>query len=190
ELFPGSKYKLKNENDVYQLIISNPKVEDTGKYTIEIGGVSSTAFLNVDEADPTYTFLKPLSKKIEGFTKHEVQLECTVSNSMAVVHWYRGDKKIEEGDKYETSKDLAGVCRLTIKYCEIEDGGEYSARIFKQEDKTTTKVVIVEYPYKFVKVLKSQQITEKDTITLLCELDDAGGEVTWLKNGEEIKPDK
>lgn len=30
------------------LVIYNPKVEDTGKYTIDIGGVSSTAFLNVD----------------------------------------------------------------------------------------------------------------------------------------------
>lgn len=48
ELFPSSKYKFKNEEDCYQLIILNPKVEDTGKYTIEISGVSSTAFLNVE----------------------------------------------------------------------------------------------------------------------------------------------
>lgn len=48
ELFVGSKYKIKNENDTYQLIIMAPKVEDAGKYTIEIAGVSSTAFLNVD----------------------------------------------------------------------------------------------------------------------------------------------
>lgn len=47
-----------------------------------------------------------------------------------------------------------------------------------------------EYPYKFVKVLKSQQCTEKDTITLLCELDDANGDVKWTKNGQEIKPEK
>jgi hypothetical protein len=47
-----------------------------------------------------------------------------------------------------------------------------------------------EYPYKFVKVLKSQQIVEKEQITLLCELDDAEGEVTWLKNNEPVKPDK
>lgn len=37
-----------------------------------------------------------------------------------------------------------------------------------------------EYPYKFTKVLKSQQAIEKDTITLLCELDDAAGDVKWL----------
>jgi hypothetical protein len=33
---------------VYKLIISNPKVEDTGKYTIEIGGIACTAYLDVE----------------------------------------------------------------------------------------------------------------------------------------------
>lgn len=41
------------------------------------------------------------------------------------------------------------------------------------------KYFLTEYPYKFTKVLKSQQAIEKDTITLLCELDDASGEVEW-----------
>lgn len=38
-------------------------------------------------------------------------------------------------------------------------------------------------------MLKSQQLIEKDTVTLACELDDAGGDVTWFKDGEEIKPE-
>ncbi|PNF43664.1 hypothetical protein B7P43_G15461, partial [Cryptotermes secundus] len=117
-------------------------------------------------------------------------MECTVNSSMAMVSWWRGDKKISDDDKYETAKEMSGICRLTIKDCEIEDSGEYSCRIEKQEDKTTTLVTIIEYPYKFVKILKSQQVTEKDQITLLCELDDAGGEVTWHKNNEPVKPDK
>jgi hypothetical protein len=37
-----------NENDLYKLIISNPRVEDTGKYTIEISGIACTAYLDVD----------------------------------------------------------------------------------------------------------------------------------------------
>lgn len=56
ELFAGSKYKFKNEGDVYQLIIMAPKVEDTGKYTIEIGGISSTAYLNVEGKNITIIF--------------------------------------------------------------------------------------------------------------------------------------
>lgn len=38
-------------------------------------------------------------------------------------------------------------------------------------------------------MLKSQQLIEKDNVTLACELDDAGGDVTWFKDGEEIKPE-
>jgi hypothetical protein len=41
-----------------------------------------------------YTFLKPLSKKTDGFTQHETMMECTVSSSMAIVSWWRGDKRI------------------------------------------------------------------------------------------------
>lgn len=64
ELFAGSKYKFKNEEDSYQLIIMQPKVEDTGKYTIEIGGVTCTAFLNVEGMKVSiFSFLK-FNKKI------------------------------------------------------------------------------------------------------------------------------
>jgi Immunoglobulin I-set domain. len=49
---------------------------------------------------------------------------------------------------------MSGICRLTIKNCEIEDSGEYSCRIEKQEDKTTTLVTIIGkysyYPMKHV----------------------------------------
>jgi hypothetical protein len=168
----------------------NPKVEDSGKYSIEIGGVSCTAFLNVDEPDPSYTFTRPLKKKYEGFTKHEVQLECAVSNSLAIVGWYKGTTKLEDGDKYGISKDINGVCRLTIKYADFVDAGEYACKLEKQTEKTVTNLNIIEYPYKFVKVLKHQQHVEKENITFICELDDAGGDVKWFKGEQEIKPDK
>lgn len=168
----------------------NPKVEDTGKYTIEIGGVTCTAFLQVDEPDPCYSFTKPLKKKYDGYTKHETILECTVSSSMAIVGWYKGDKKLEDGDRYSISKDMQGVCRLAIKESVFEDSGEYHCKLEKQPDKTTTQLKIIEYPYKFVKVLKHQQHVEKENITLLCELDDAGGDVKWFKGDQEITGDK
>ncbi|KRF85408.1 twitchin isoform X27 [Drosophila virilis] len=191
EVFTGSKFKFKQENDTYQLIISTPKVEDSGKYTIEIGGVSSTAFLNVEEADPTYTFTKPLKKKLEGFTRHETTLECSVSSSMANVSWFKDNQKLESDDpRYLISKDINGNLKLIIKESVLEDAGQYRCQLDKQPDKTECALKIVEYPYKFVKVLKSQQCVEKDTVTLACEIDDAQGDVQWFRNGEEIKPDK
>ncbi|KAG7296952.1 hypothetical protein JYU34_019859, partial [Plutella xylostella] len=190
ELFPGSKYKMQNEQDSYKLIIYNPKVEDTGKITIEIGGVTCTAFLQVEEPDPSYTFTKHLKKVTSGYTKHETLLECAVSNSLAIVSWWKGDEKLEDGEDFQITKELSGACKLLIKNSKLEDSGKYRCQIEKQPEKSETEVKIIEYPYKFTKVLKSQQATEKDNITLLCELDDAGGDVEWFKNGEPVKPDK
>lgn len=147
-------------------------------------------FFRLTEPPPSYTFTKQLKKKYDGYLAHEMYMECTVSSSMAIVHWYKGDQKLKESSKYEISKDMSGVCRLTIKSLENDDAGEYMCKLDKQEDKTATKVNVSEYPYKFVKVLKSQQIVEKENITLLCELDDAAGEVKWYKGEEEIVPDK
>lgn len=168
----------------------NPKVEDTGKYSIEIGGVTCTGFLNVDEPDPSYTFTKPLKKKYDGYAKHEVQLECSVSSNLAIVGWYKGEVKLEDNDRFGISKDISGCCRLTIKSAEFDDAGDYTCKLEKQADKTTTKLGIVEYPYKFVKVLKHQQHVEKENITFVCELNDAGGDVKWFKGDQEIQPDK
>lgn len=120
-----------------------PKVEDTGKYTIDIGGVSSTAFLNVDEPDPVYSFVKMLKKKHEGFTDHDTTLECAVSSNMAIVSWFKGTTKLEDGDVYSISKELSGICKLTIKNCKLTDTGDYSCRIEKQTDRTDTKLHII-----------------------------------------------
>ena len=61
ECFTGSKYKIETKGDVYQLTITNPKIEDIGKYTIEIMNLQSTAFLNVDGKTITkhYDFPEP-----------------------------------------------------------------------------------------------------------------------------------
>lgn len=120
-----------------------PKVEDTGKYTIDINGTTSTAFLNVEEADPVYTFTKPLKKKYEGFTEHELTLECTVSNSLAIVAWYKDEEKLSNNEEYLIGKELSGICKLQIKNCKFVDTGTYSCRIDKQPDKTETNVKIV-----------------------------------------------
>lgn len=134
---------MTNEQDSYKLIIFNPKVEDTGKITIEIGGISSTAFLQVEEPDPTYNFTKQLKKTLTGYTKHEVILECAVSNSLAIVSWWKGETKLEDGEEFQISKDLSGQCKLVIKKAKLEDAGKYACKIEKQPDKTECDVKIV-----------------------------------------------
>lgn len=139
----GVKYKFRNDGDTYQLTVLNPKLADSGKYTIDIGGVTSSATLTVEAPDPSYTFIKPLNKKYDGFTKHELTLECKVSDPIAIVSWYKGDQKLSNDSKYTIDKDLSGVCTLQIKSCDLIDTGDYRCQLERQPDKTETKVKIV-----------------------------------------------
>ena len=139
----GVKYKFRNDGDTYYLTVLNPKLEDTANYTIDIGGVESTAQLTVEPPDPSYRFTKPLNKKYDGFTKHELVLECTVSDPIAIVSWYKGDKKLTSDSKIVIDKDLVGNCTLTIKSCSLDDTGDYRCQLERQPDKTETKVKVV-----------------------------------------------
>lgn len=139
----GVKYKFKNDADIYQLTVLNPKLGDSGNYIIDIGGVQSSALLTVDVPDPTYSFIHLLTKKYDGYTRHELTLECKVSDSIAIVSWYKGDKKLTTDDKYLIDKDLAGVCTLKIKSCDLDDTGDFRCQLERQPNKTETKVKVV-----------------------------------------------
>lgn len=91
-----------------------------------------------------YSFTKALPKKTEGFLHRDLDLECVVNNYKAPIVWYKGDQKIEEGtDKYEITKDMTGLCRLTIKNAVKADSGEYSCRVDKQTVKTVCNTKFV-----------------------------------------------
>ncbi|XP_058467261.1 twitchin isoform X5 [Malaya genurostris] len=187
EIFTGSKYKFKAEGDLYTCVITNPKVEDAGKYTLEIAGVSCFAYLTVEEADPVYKFTKNLKKVEKGFLTHDTTLECAVDNSLAPISWWKGETKLESNDKYVIGKDLNGTVSLIIKNCTNADADSYTCKIENQTDKTETKLKILEYNYKFTKVLKSQSLFVKDTVTLACELDHVLGKVEWFKGDTKIE---
>lgn len=88
------------EADIYKLVITSPKVDDSGKYTIDIGGITSTAYLTVEEPDLVFSFTKQLPKKTQGYFGREFDLECTVNNYKAPIVWFKGETQIEVGLLY------------------------------------------------------------------------------------------
>ena len=53
EIFQGQKYKMSVEDEgfVHKLVISNPTLADMGKYTCEVNGVITEAYLEVEGND-------------------------------------------------------------------------------------------------------------------------------------------
>ena len=51
--------------------------------------------LSSAEPDPDFKFVRPLPKKSAGYTTKDIDLEAQVNSHKAIVHWYKGDEKLE-----------------------------------------------------------------------------------------------
>ena len=63
-----------------------------------------------------------------------VTFECELSKDGLKVEWYKGDKKLRRGDRYNMSS-VGKVHKLVIDKVDSEDVGEYSV-VFKKLSST------------------------------------------------------
>ncbi|KAK5968521.1 Twitchin [Trichostrongylus colubriformis] len=190
EIFSGGlKYKIVIEKAVCTLIINNPEVDDSGKYTCEANGVPTSAILTVLEPPMKYSFLNPLPNTQEIYRTKQAVLTCKVNSPRAPLVWYRGDKPIDVNDKrYTIEKDAVGRCTLTIKEVEQDDQAEWTARI--TNDVFSKVQVYVEEPrHTFVVPMKSQKVNENEPATLETDVNDRDADVEWWHDGVKIKID-
>ncbi|CAD6198887.1 unnamed protein product, partial [Caenorhabditis auriculariae] len=205
EIFSGGlKYKIVIEKNVCTLIINNPEVDDTGKYTCEANGVPTHAMLTclgpipgfLDGIYPTfaeppvkYSFLNPLPNTQEIYRTKQAVLTCKVNAARAPLVWYRGNKPIDPNDKrYIIEKDAVGRCTLTIKEVEEDDQAEWTARI-TQDVFSKVQVYVEEPRHTFVVPMKSQKVNENETATLETDVNDKDADVVWWHDGKRIDID-
>lgn len=190
EIFSGGlKYKIVIEKAMCTLIINNPEVDDSGRYTCEANGLPTTAILTVEEPPMKYSFINPLPNTQEIYRTKQGVLTCKVNNKRAPLKWFRNGKEISESDKrFLMESDAVGRFTLTIKEVIDEDQGEWIAKI--SNDVFSKVQVYVEEPrHTFVIPLKSQKVMEKETATLECDVNDKDAEVEWWHDGVKIPPD-
>ncbi|WKY05591.1 hypothetical protein Q1695_006081 [Nippostrongylus brasiliensis] len=190
EIFSGGlKYKIVIEKSVCTLIINNPEVDDSGKYTCEANGLPTSAILTVLEPPMKYSFLNPLPNTQEIYRTKQAVLTCKVNSPRAPLVWWRGNQPIDVNDKrYTIEKDAVGRCTLTIKEVEQADQAEWTARI--TNDVFSKVQVYVEEPrHTFVVPMKSQKVNENDVATLETDVNDRDADVEWWHDGVKINVD-
>ncbi|KAK6051748.1 fibronectin type III domain protein [Cooperia oncophora] len=190
EIFSGGlKYKIVIEKAVCTLIINNPEVDDSGKYTCEANGLPTHAILTVLEPPMKYSFLNPLPNTQEIYRTKQAVLTCKVNSPRAPLVWYRGDKAIDVNDKrYTIEKDAVGRCTLTIKEVEQDDQAEWTARI-TNEVFSKVQVYVEEPRHTFVVPMKSQKVNENEPATLETDVNDRDADVEWWHDGVKITID-
>uniref|UniRef100_A0A915DCR8 Ig-like domain-containing protein n=1 Tax=Ditylenchus dipsaci TaxID=166011 RepID=A0A915DCR8_9BILA len=174
EIFSGGlKYKIVINKSNISLVINNPDVDDSGKYTCEANSQPTHSMVTVEEI----------------YRTKQGVLTCKLNSARAPVVWHCGGKPIDVNDKrFVIEKDAVGRCTLTIKVVEDKDQAEWMAKV---NNEVYSKVMVyVEEPREtFVVPLKSQRANERESATFECDVNDRDYNVEWWHDGKKITID-
>jgi len=196
ECYKGKKYAFVVDEDLFTLIIKNPEVSDSGRYTCvirECNDLTTKVHLEVEPPDPEYGFDKKMEIKKHGVTKKKVKMRCKVDPN-AKVKWYKDGKPVSTSDpRFLIEQKEDGEVSLTIRECELEDAGRYTCKIEEfgkpGEDECTCDLTVGEFPHKFTNQLTGKDCVEEDKCEFKIEVEEDDAEVKWFKDGVEIIPD-
>ncbi|XP_035026918.2 obscurin isoform X44 [Hippoglossus stenolepis] len=167
-----------------ELVIEKIEKKDAGEYTCEIGTEKLVYKLHVTEEAVKFQ-KKSVKDTCIVQASENIVLTTELTSESGSVKWLRDGVEIKEGRKYEMKKE--GHCRtLIVNSTETKDSGTYSCQT--AHDKQEFKVQVKESALKFVVPLKSVDVELGGTLSLMCELNHASGDVVWHHDGREIKP--
>lgn len=102
---PG-KLEIQRRENRCILRIKDARPEDEAEFMCECGAASTTCKLSVTE--PEWDFMK-LLEDVEGVERDKAVFECDVNDPEAEVTWWRGDKELSGGGKYEIIKTTSNA---------------------------------------------------------------------------------
>ncbi|XP_041658846.1 obscurin isoform X22 [Cheilinus undulatus] len=175
---------MESKGKTRELVIEKMEKKDAGEYTCEAG--SEKLGFKLQMTDTAVKFQKKHVKDTCVVQASEnIVLTTELTSESGSVKWFRDGVELKEGSKYEMKKD--GLCRtLIVKSSESKDSGLYSCQT--AEDKLEFKVQVKDSALKVVVPLKPAAVELGGTLSLVCELNQASGDVVWRCSGREIKP--
>ncbi|XP_029381509.1 obscurin isoform X2 [Echeneis naucrates] len=191
QLLTSSKaVHMESKGKSRELVIEKMEKKDAGEYTCEAGSEKLVFKLQMKEFISLYfsveaavKFQKSVKDTFTVQTSENIILTTELTAESGSVKWFRDGVEIKEGRKYEMKTD--GHSRtLIVKSTEAKDSGTYSCQT--ANDKLEFKVQVK--ALKFAVPLKSVDVELGGTISLMCELNQASGDVIWYHKGREIKP--
>ncbi|XP_015279814.1 PREDICTED: obscurin, partial [Gekko japonicus] len=179
---PSPKYEIKQEGTTHTLKIYDLKVEDSGKYTCDIGNEKTVAMVAVEALPALFEAELENQNVEEGET---VTLRAQLSKPNVPMRWSKGSAKLRASEKYEM-RQKGSTVELLIHNTLPEDSGDYTCDSGDQQ--TTASVLVKALPVLFIKPLENQEAEEGGTVTLSCEISKDGASVQWKKAGSLLRP--
>ncbi|XP_059200801.1 obscurin [Centropristis striata] len=185
-LASSSKYHLKQEGTIVELVIYKLQGADSGEYSCDTGNQRTSAVLTVQEVE--VNILKFLESCVV-YEGEDVRFECRVSHEEApLAQWKLQDVPLQNNEM-NLIKSEGQVHSLTLRGVTTADSGTVTFTVGNHT--STASLTVRAAPVLFKKELESQDATEGDKATLSCETSSPDCKVTWLKgstvltNGEK-----
>ncbi|XP_068604975.1 obscurin [Brachionichthys hirsutus] len=185
KLLTSSKaVRVESKGKKRELVIEEMEKKDAGEYACEAG--AEKLVFRLQHADAPVKFQKkPVSDACAVQASEDVVWTTELTAESGSVRWFRGGVQLKEGSKYEMKQE--GRSRtLIIKSTESKDSGTYSCQT--ADDKLEFQVQVKDSDLKFVVPLKPVTAELGGTLSLVCELNQAKGDVMWQLDGREITP--
>ncbi|XP_054623330.1 obscurin isoform X7 [Dunckerocampus dactyliophorus] len=166
-----------------EMVIEKMDKKDIGEYTCEAG--AEKLVFKLQMADMPAKFQKKSVKDTSLIIQASENIVLTSElTAESTVRWFKDGVELKEGSKYQMKKDSLSHT-LVVKSTESKDSGIYSCNT--ADDKLEFKVQVKETVLKFLVPLKASTVDLGGTLILMCELNQASGDVVWYHGGSEVK---
>ncbi|XP_014019370.1 obscurin-like protein 1 isoform X9 [Salmo salar] len=179
---PNERFVISSNGLCHMLCIYNCQVSDCATVTAEAEGLVSEANLQVQEQQVLFTKnMVPVVAEQFG----EATLEVEVGLDSGEVQWMRQGVVIHPGPKF-TLKQKSRRRSLTIHKLALSDRGTYSCETL--HDRTQAQLIVEPRKITIRRGLTDIQTIQRETASFEVELSHSNVEATWLKDGNQLKP--
>ncbi|XP_025067418.1 obscurin isoform X17 [Alligator sinensis] len=180
-LQPGSKYTMRQEGCISELVVHDIHLKDIGDYTCVCGDQKTTAALTVHALPPVF---KKELQDLEATDSGAVTLRCELTKA-AQVEWKKGHQVLKASEKYQMRQDGA-IAELVIQELDLKDTGDYTCLCGDQ--RTAATLTVNARPALFKHELQNMEAEESSAVTLQCELTKPNVPVGWKKGPTPLSP--
>ncbi|XP_021434400.2 obscurin-like protein 1 isoform X12 [Oncorhynchus mykiss] len=181
-IVPSERFVISSNGLCHMLCIYNCQVSDCATVTAEAEGLVSEANLQVQEQQVLFTKnMVPVVAEQFG----EATLEVEVGLDSGEVQWMRQGVVIHPGPKF-TLKQKCRRRSLTIHKLALSDRGTYSCETL--HDRTQAQLIVEPRKITIRRGLTDIQTIQRETASFEVELSHSNVEATWLKDGNQLKP--